>query len=125
MGDEAIVAVQNPITIHEYSEPEPDWVVAKFREDFYTKDHPTPHDVLLVVEVADTNLEYDLKAKVPLYAVASILEVCLVNLNSNTLTLFQQPEGIGYREQVSLTAKDIVQVPGFEGATLVLDQIGL
>lgn len=124
-GDDAIVAVQNPVSIHEYSEPEPDIVVAKFREDFYTQGHPSPQDVLLVVEVADTSLEYDLKAKVPLYAAAGIPEVWLVDLNAGTLTVFQQPEGAGYRAQSVLTARDEVKVPGIKNATLSLAQIGL
>jgi Uma2 family endonuclease len=125
LGDRVIVAVQNPISIHEYSEPEPDLVIAKFREDFYAKSHPQPEDVLLVIEVADTSLDYDLKAKVPLYAAAGIPEVWLVNLNDHTLTVFHQPEGIAYLQSTRLTAEDSVSVPGYPDICVPLAQIGL
>ncbi len=125
LGDQAIVTVQNPITIHEFSEPEPDLVIAKFREDFYSKGHPEPKDVLLVIEVADTSLEYDLKAKVPLYASADIPVVWLVNLNVGTLTVFSEPEGTAYKQSVTLTAQNSVAIPGCDGTVLALSQIGI
>lgn len=125
LGDRVIVAVQNPISIHEYSEPEPDLVIAKFREDFYAKGHPQPEDVLLVIEVADTSIDYDLKAKVPLYAAAGIPEVWLVNLNDSTLTVFNHPEGIAYQQSTRLTVEDSVAVPGYPDIRFPLAQMGL
>src|SRR5262249_50864693 len=38
------------------------------REDFYAQALPLPEDVLLVVEVAETSLEYDRDEKIPRYA---------------------------------------------------------
>jgi hypothetical protein len=46
--------VQNPVRLDEYNEPEPDVAVLRPRADFYAAGHPTPPDVLLLVEVADT-----------------------------------------------------------------------
>ena len=40
LGDSCIVAVQNPIEIPDHSMPEPDIVVARYREDYYTSRHP-------------------------------------------------------------------------------------
>jgi Uma2 family endonuclease len=64
----AIVSVQHPVRIDGYSEPEPDVAVLKLRDDFYSEGHPTPADVLLVVEVADSSVEFDRNKKLPLYA---------------------------------------------------------
>ena len=55
LPDSLLVRGQEPITIHDYSEPEPDIVVARFREDFYSGTHPEPQDLLIVIEVADTS----------------------------------------------------------------------
>lgn len=56
LGDNAIVRVQNPIRIDELNEPEPDLTVLKPKDDFYEGGHPTPGDLLCVIEVADTTI---------------------------------------------------------------------
>lgn len=121
----AILSVQNPITIHEYSEPEPDVVVAKFRDDFYASAHPGPSDILLVIEVADTSLAFDRKAKVPLYAASGIPETWLVDLTKSELHVFRKPDGASYTETLVLVAGDVVPLPGIEGITLAVSEMGM
>ncbi|MFN0079958.1 MAG: Uma2 family endonuclease [Prosthecobacter sp.] len=125
LGDRAIVAVQDPITINEYSEPEPDIVIARFRDDFYRQSHPGPGDVILVIEVADSSLSYDLTAKIPLYAAAGIPEAWLVNLNARQMTVFRQPEGAAYTQSEVFKDGDTVAVPGFADVTLRMDELGI
>lgn len=98
LGQAAIISIQNPVRIDDYSEPEPDVALLKPREDFYAEGHPTPSDVLLVVEVADTSVEYDRDMKLPLYARAGIAEVWLVNLPQETIEIYRQPLDETYRE---------------------------
>jgi Uma2 family endonuclease len=74
------VSVQDPIYLDEFSAPQPDIALLRPREDFYTGGHPTPADVLLVIEVADSLVEFDRNKKLPLYAQANIPEVWLVDL---------------------------------------------
>jgi Uma2 family endonuclease len=62
----AFVWCQDPLRLDDFSAPEPDIAVLRPRADFYTTAHPGPADVLLVIEVADTSLAYDLGTKVPL-----------------------------------------------------------
>src|SRR5215216_6351059 len=59
LGELAIVSVQNPIQLSDYTEPQPDLAVLHPRDDFYAHAHPRVDDILLVVEVADTSIEYD------------------------------------------------------------------
>lgn len=94
----AIVSIQNPIRIDDYSEPEPDVAVLKPHKDFYSEEHPTPSDVLLVIEVADSSVEFDRNKKLPLYAQANIPEVWLINLPQETIEIYMQPVGGTYRE---------------------------
>ncbi len=119
--EDVIVRGQNPITIHDYSEPEPDIVVAKHRDDFYADRHPYPEDVLLVIEVADTSLAYDRDAKIPLYAACGIPEAWLIDLNSHQITVFRQPEGAAYTEQLVFRAGDDLAVPGSTQTIPVVD----
>lgn len=63
LDDIAIISVQNPVHIDDFSEPQPDLALLKPRKDFYSRSHPTPADVLVVIEVADTSVEYDRNVK--------------------------------------------------------------
>lgn len=125
LNDDVIVRGQNPITIHEYSEPEPDVVVAKYRDDFYASRHPYPEDVLLVVEVADTSLSFDREAKVPLYASCGIQETWLVDLTAHEITVYRKPDGARYTERSVFRSADVLPVPGTNGVTLSVAELGL
>jgi Uma2 family endonuclease len=53
--------------------------------------------VLLIIEVADTSVEYDRLVKVPLYAKAGIKEVWLVNLPAERIEIYAEPAGGAYQ----------------------------
>jgi len=97
----AVVHVQNPIDLDKYSEPQPDIVLLKHRSDFYKGKRPQPEDVLLVVEVADSTLDFDRYVKVPLYARHGITEVWIVDLEKQQLEVHRNPTLQGY-ENVEL-----------------------
>ena len=88
-----IVWAQNPIVLDNYSEPQPDLAVLKPRDDYYRTSKPTPNDVLLVIEVADSALELDRKVKMPLYAGAGIPEAWLINLHEERIEVYSDPAG--------------------------------
>ena len=98
VGGAAIVRVQSPLHLNDFSEPLPDISLLKPRDDFYEHSHPTPEDVLLVIEVADTSAAYDRTVKVPLYARAGVPEVWLVDLVKNEAEVYSRPEGGVYRD---------------------------
>lgn len=94
----SIVSVQDPIRLSDLTEPEPDIALLKPREDFYAGGHPAPEDVLLVVEVSETSVEYDNDVKLPLYASAGIPETWLVNLPAERVEVYSRPVDGEYRE---------------------------
>ena len=99
VGDDAIVWVQNPIRLAaQNSEPEPDISLLRPKPDFYASAHPTPADVLLVVEVSDSNLDYDRGVKLPLYAEAGIPEVWIMALDEECAERYSGLEGGEYRD---------------------------
>lgn len=118
-----IVSVQNPVRLNEYSEPEPDVALLKPRDDFYAQAHPTPEDILLVIEVADTSVDYDRGIKVPLYAEAGIAEAWLANLPKNIIEVYTEPLNGSYQkcQKVKRGEKLISQTIG--SLTLDVDDI--
>jgi Uma2 family endonuclease len=106
----AIVSVQNPLVLNERSAPQPDVVLLRRRKDWYYSSRPTPGDVFLVVEVADTTLEYDLEVKRPLYARAGIAELWVVDLGRRAVHLFLEPQDGEYSICRVLTGADTVTV---------------
>ena len=71
------------------------------RDDFYRDKPPTADDVLLLIEVADSSLQYDQAVKLPLYARAGVREVWLVDLVRNEVQVHREPtpSGFGFVER--------------------------
>lgn len=88
----AIISSQNPVIIDGHSEPEPDIAILKYHGDFYEEQHPRAEDVLLIIEVALSSLDYDRNIKLPLYAEAGIPEVWIFNLQSNVVEIYTSPK---------------------------------
>jgi Uma2 family endonuclease len=97
---DATVRMQSPLNLGD-SEPEPDIAVVPGKAGDYAHAHPTT--ALLVVEVAQTSLEYDREVKAPLYARAGIPEYWIVNLDGQCIEVYRDPapmgEGFGYRSR--------------------------
>jgi Uma2 family endonuclease len=91
IGEQATISVQNPVQASSFSEPQPDVALLKYREDFYAARHPRPKDILLVIEVADSTLDYDREVKMPLYARSKIAQSLLVNLSSDVVEVYSKP----------------------------------
>jgi len=91
-GTRVTVRMQLPLRLDDYSEPEPDFAVLRWREDDYTSAHPLPGDTLLVIEVSQSSLRYDRNRKLPLYARHGIPEVWIVDLVSLRLHTFDLPQ---------------------------------
>ena len=95
-GDDALVSAQNPVVLGEYSEPQPDLALLRPRADFYASGLPTPDDILLLVEVAETSADLDRRVKAPLYARSGVQEFWLVDLEGDTVTVYRDPAPSGY-----------------------------
>jgi Uma2 family endonuclease len=123
VGHAAIIRVQNPVRLNDFSEPEPDVALLKPRDDFYSQSHPTAADVLLVIEVAETSVEYDRSVKMPLYARAGILEAWLVNLPKDIIEIYSQPKNGKYQKVQRLKRGKLLVSPTVIGLSLSVDDI--
>ena len=123
MGERALVSVQDPIRLSQYSEPQPDLALLQPRTDFYMRAHPEPEDVLLAVEVAEISATYDREVKVPLYAQAGILEVWLVDLAEARIEVYRKPSPEGYKEVQRMGPGQHLSPQAFPGRELAVDAV--
>lgn len=103
LGEKVFVSTQNPISLGNRSEPQPDLALLKPVENFYADRLPTATDILLLIEVADSSLVYDREIKIPLYAQHQIPEVWLINLTQNQLECYRDPQNNHYQNQSIFT----------------------
>jgi Uma2 family endonuclease len=89
------VRAQLPLALGELSEPEPDIAVVAGTPDDYRDRHPTT--AVLLVEVADSTLDFDRTRKLATYAAARIPEYWIVNLVAGVLEVYREPQGPRYR----------------------------
>ena len=75
-------------------------------------------DPLLLVEVAETSLEYDLRTKVPLYAAHGVREYWVINAKTLMVTIHRHPSGNSYAFTEELPA-DAPLVPSLAPALAV------
>jgi Uma2 family endonuclease len=117
------VRVQGPLHLDDGSEPEPDLLLLRPHPDRYRGRHPTPGDVLLLVEVSDTTLDFDRSRKLPVYARADIPEVWIVNLVDGRIETHAEPSGGAYRNERAYAAGQEVAPREFPECLLSVDEI--
>ena len=98
LADKVIVSVQDPIILDDDSEPQPDLALLRWRDDFYKPANPSAADVLLIIEVSDSTIEFDRNTKVPLYASHNIPEVWIINLNKRRVETYRKLRDGEYSE---------------------------
>lgn len=123
LGRQVIVRVQNPIQLDDLSEPQPDVALLKRRGDFYSGALPTPADVLLVVEVADTSVEYDRQLKLPIYARAGVAEVWIVSLPDERIETYSRPSGERYEVAAQLGRGEEVSSSTLDALRIMVDDV--
>lgn len=123
VGDRVVISVQDPIRLNDYSEPQPDVALLKPRKDYYAQAKPTPADVLLIVEVADSSIDYDRRVKMPLYARALIPVVWLVDLNAEAIEVYSQPANGAYQVMQTAHRGDRLTLESLPDLVIMADDI--
>ena len=104
IGWQLFVRSEAPIQLNDRSEPEPDITVVRLDPLAYSTHHPTPKDVLLLIEVADSSFKHDLEVKAPTYAAAGIVDYWILDVIERELHVFRQPLGDRYQSHSVLAA---------------------
>lgn len=127
VGDRATLQSQSPIMLPPNSEPEPDFAIVQNRPDNYLSTHPGPGDVLLLMEVSDSSLDYDQQDKLALYAEAGISDYWIFNLFDNYLESYSEPyqniQGYGYVNKRIVFPHQVIPLPCFSDLSLDLARV--
>lgn len=121
LGDRAVVGIQDPVTLDDLSEPQPDIFVAKLPRETYATRHPGPDDLLIVIEVADSSVASDRAAKVPKYAATGIPETWLVDLERDQIEVYRRSR-VG-REPTIVGRGDRIAPEAFPEVVLDVDDL--
>lgn len=123
-----IVRIQLPVSLDDESEPEPDLAVVAGRPVDYSQSHPARP--ALLVEVAESSLDFDRHHKGGLYARAAIQDYWIVNLADRLLEVYREPVpdssatyGWRYRSVVSLRRADVVVPLAFPSARISVSDL--
>lgn len=96
---EGYVLMPGTLPVDDENSPEPDVSVTRLHEqDYIGRGNPTPSDMRLIVEIADTTLWRDLNTKMRLYAGAGVPEYWVLDINKRRLLVHRQPSARGYAD---------------------------
>ena len=90
------------------NQPEPDVMALSQPVTAFAGRHPRPVDILLLVEVSDSTLRFDLRNKAALYALAGIREYWVADIAGRRLFVHRNPGPNGYAEVTEYTAEAMV-----------------
>lgn len=109
LSGRARVRVQQPFVAIDESEPEPDVAVVPLGP--YAKAHPDRAHLL--VEVAESSLDYDRETKGALYASSGVPEYWIVDVVARAVDVHTAPEGERYTSVVRFTEADAIRLSAF------------
>jgi Uma2 family endonuclease len=118
VAEQAIVSPQNPVQLNDYSEPEPDIAILQPRSDNYAHAHPRPDDIIIIIEVSDSTVQYDRTEKLPRYAAANIAEAWIIDVAQQTIEQYTQPMRGEYARMKKVFFGDIITSSSLPGITL-------
>ena len=121
-GERAVVSVQNPVQLSRYTEPQPDIVVLKPRDDYYAAKKISWEDALLVIEVSDTTLRRD-RYKLGLYAKAGVSELWIEDLQHDAILVYRDPGSGTYRTSLELHRGDSISLAAFPNISFRVDDL--
>lgn len=123
VGSAFRVRCQHPIRINSNNEPQPDIAVVKPRKDAYALSHPNPDDVLLIIEVSDSSLDFDLNIKRLTYAKAEIAEYWVLDVNARELHVFLHPWQGDYTHHTTYSGKEEVSCTTVQNLKVAVNEL--
>jgi Uma2 family endonuclease len=123
LGERVLIRTEAPIQLDNRSEPEPDVAAVRVDSLDYADHHPTPEEIYLVIEVADTTLAKDCGSKARAYAGAGIADYWVLDVNDRRLHVFREASQTGYQSEVVLGEDATVEPLSFPSLSLPVNQM--
>lgn len=111
--------MQNPLAAGDVSEPEPDIVVAPLKR--YDTEHPAVAH--LVIEVAESSLEYDRGTKLRLYAEQGVPEYWIVDVVARRIEAYREPSSGTFGSERVFERGQEIQLLGFPSVTVHVSDV--
>ncbi len=118
-----LVMEKCPLRLALDGEPVPDVIVVSGREEDYAEKHPTQAVTVLVVEVCNSTMVYDLGEKAVLYAQANIADYWKVLVNENAVVVHRDPTPSGYSRVTRLAGADTLSPLALPEAVWTIDTL--
>jgi Uma2 family endonuclease len=103
LAGRVLLRFQDPVRLSDVSEPEPDVAVVQIDPLDYEDHHPTPSEIFLLIEVADSTLRRDRDLKVPVYGRSGIQDYWILDVQERCLYVFRAPGANGYGSEQRLS----------------------
>ena len=121
--ESVLVRTQDPILLDNFSEPEPDLAIVKGTMFDYADRHPSPEDVYLVVEIADSTLKKDCEVKDKLYARSNIADYWVIDVKNRQVHIFRTPTPTGYASHLILSESQTISPLAFPSIVIPISSI--
>ncbi len=123
LAQRAMIAQQLPVVVSDRSEPEPDFALIRWRDDYYARAKPTAADTFAIVEVADATLRMDRGRKRRVYARAGIPEYWIVNVRARQIEIHRDPHGGAYPAPRIAKPGEVVSFAAFPDVVFTVDEL--
>ena len=123
LENQADVYTQDPIQLDDFSEPEPDIAVVRINPLDYADHHPTPSEVYLIIEVADSSFKYDCETKARAYAQSGIADYWVLDVDNRKLHRFREPTQEGYQSEVIISQEASLSLLQFPTLAIALQHM--
>ena len=112
LGTLVLVFEQSTVRLGDWL-PEPDLLVAFYREDDYETGYPNVAEIALVAEISVSTLAEDRNEKVPRYAQAGVREVWLYDAENQLFEVYRDPHGATYRSKQTFAHDETLTLQAF------------
>jgi Uma2 family endonuclease len=123
LGNRVDVYYKSPIALDDNSEPEPDITLVIIDPLDYATHHPTPSEIYLIIEVADSSLTYDREVKAKIYARSGIADYWVLNVNDRQLHVFREPAENGYQSELILGENGSISPLHFPAVNIAIPEM--
>lgn len=123
LENQAEIYTQDPIQLGDFSEPEPDVAVVRLDPLDYADHHPTPSEIYLIIEVADSSFKYDRETKAKVYAKSGIADYWVLDVIDRKLHVFREPTQEGYHSEVIFSEEASVSPLQFPDVAITLQDM--
>jgi Uma2 family endonuclease len=123
IDERVIVQPQGPFRADDWSRPQPDLALLRWRDDFYARAVARPADMLLAIEVADSSLRFDRTIKRPRDAQAGVPEMWIIDLRGEVVEVARRPSAEGYGSVERLARGDTIAPEAFPELTCAVDDL--